>query len=702
MNKKVLFIPLIVYASCINIFAQDNHLNFSDFRAPAVPLVTHDPYFSIWSGADKLTDAETMHWTGRNHTLHSIVRIDGKSFRLMGSRPSSLEPLPQTKVHITPTRTIYSFDTPMIHFELTFLSPVLPYKMDLFGRPLSYIEWRIKSNDEKSHKVQLYMDAGGEIAVNDPEQSITWDSPEIEGLSTLRWYNPDQPVLEKKGDNLRIDWGYAYLSVPAEQMMETGAGSRDQMHRGFINDGSLPVFDNLIKPRKANDDYFVMAVVWNIGDVNLNEVSRHVMIAYDDVYSIRYTSYNARPWWRRNGQTMEQLLPDAEKEFENLKSECSKFDNDLDKDLEASGGKKYASMAELVFRQCAAAHKLVADPAGKPLLFPKENFSNGCISTVDVIYPSSPFFLLFSPALTKALLLPVFAYASSPRWKFDFAPHDLGTYPHATGQVYGGGEETEEDQMPVEETANMLIMTAALAKMEGDAKYAEEYWPLLEKWAAYLISKGFDPENQLCTDDFAGHLAHNVNLSAKAIEALASYAFLCDMTGRKEEAANTMSLCQKFTSDWISKSADGDHARLAFDLPGTWSQKYNIVWDKVLGFTLFPDSVIQKEIKFYKKIQAKYGLPLDNRERYTKNDWITWTASLSDNPQDFETLFNPIYDFACKTPQRIPLTDWYNTDNAYCIGFRARSVVGGFYMKLLCDETIWKKWFSKGENTRGK
>jgi hypothetical protein len=398
---------------------------------------------------------------------------------------------------------------------------------------------------------------------------------------------------------------------------------------------------------------------------------------------------------------MEQLLPVAAKEFEDLSLDSEKFDEELLMDLEASGGKKYAALSALVFRQCVSAHKLTADPAGMPLLFPKENFSNGCISTVDVIYPSSPFFLLFSPALTKALIQPVFSYASSTRWKFDFAPHDLGTYPHAAGQVYGGGEETEEDQMPVEETANMLIMTAALAKMEGNAEYAEKYWPVLEKWAAYLVSKGFDPENQLCTDDFAGHLAHNVNLSAKAIEALASYAFLCDMNGKKEEAAKTRSICKKFIRDWIIQSADGDHTRLAFDLPGTWSQKYNIVWDKVLGFNLFPDSLIQKEIKYYKNIQAKYGLPLDNRERYTKNDWITWTASMSGTRQNFEVLFNPVYDFACKTPQRIPLTDWYNTDNAYCIGFRARSVVGGFFMKLLSDEILWKKWFSKGENIHG-
>jgi hypothetical protein len=352
-------------------------------------------------------------------------------------------------------------------------------------------------------------------------------------------------------------------------------------------------------------------------------------------------------------------------------------------------------MCALVYRQCLAAHKLVADTKGKPLFFSKENFSNGCIGTVDVIYPFSPFTILFSPELTKAMLRPLLDYSSSPRWKFPFAPHDLGQYPWATGQVYGGGEKDETNQMPVEETGNMLIMLAALAKVEGNADFAREYWPLIGKWAAYLESKGFDPENQLCTDDFAGHLAHNVNLSAKAIVALRSYAMLCEMAGEKDKAASTLSLTRTMAADWIRLASEGDHTLLAYDRKGTWSQKYNLVWDKLLGFNLFPKEVLKREIEYYKKVQVQYGLPLDSRERYTKNDWITWSATLADNREDFMTLFNPVWEYANKTPNRVPVSDWYITDNAQMVGFQARSVVGGFYIKMLDNEAMWQKWAGK-------
>ena len=150
---------------------------------------------------------------------------------------------------------------------------------------------------------------------------------------------------------------------------------------------------------------------------------------------------------------------------------------------------------------------------------------------------------------------------------------------------------------------------AALAKVEGNADFAEQYWPQLTQWAEYLQDKGLDPENQLCTDDFAGHLAHNANLSIKAILALGSYGMLAEMTGRKAGSRASIARPRRISRrSGASWPRNGDHYRLAFDKDGTWSQKYNLVWDQLLGLNLFPAEVVQKEIAFYKTKQNKYGL----------------------------------------------------------------------------------------------
>ena len=673
-------------------------------RPPAVPLVAHDPYFSIWSMADKLTDENTKHWTGSEQPLTGLVRIDGKTYRYMGTRPRRTVPaLEQTSLAVTPTRTVYTFADAGVRMVLTFFTPAFPEDLDLLSRPVTYVNWDVASTDGNKHDVSIYLDADPVLAVNTPDQHVVWSRARAGSLTVLSAGSRDQRVLDRSGDNLRIDWGYLHLAVP-ENEHPLLANASDAMAE-FLQSGALPASDDLEMPKEPlRNSAAHLAAAFPLTVSGSQTVSRHVLLAYTEGFAIEYLNRRLRPYWQRNGQTPQEMLAAAEKQFTQLDQRGRQFDAELSADLKRVGGNAYEQLAALAYRQTLAAHGFAAGLDGQPLLFPKENFSNGCISTVDVLYPSAPFFLFFNPALLEAQLKPVLEYAALPRWKWPFAPHDLGTYPLANGQVYGGGERTEENQMPVEESGNMLILLAALGQKQESWHLSQQYWPQLTKWAAYLRAKGLDPENQLSTDDFAGHLAHNANLSIKAIEGLAAYAEIARGLGKSDIANDYSAAAKDMATKWEQMDKDGDHYKLAFDKPGTWSQKYNLVWDQLLGLHLFPARVRETELSFYLKHLNEYGLPLDNRADYTKLDWEVWTATLAGNADQFNTLMAPIAKWLNETSSRVPLTDWYDTKTSKQKGFQARSVVGGVYIKALADADMAKKWRTKASlnSTEGR
>jgi hypothetical protein len=659
-------------------------------RPPAVPLVAHDPYFSIWSMADRLTDVNTRHWTGLDQPLTGLVRIDAATYRFMGADPRQVPAMPQVSLRVTPLHTVYTFEAAGVQLEVTFFTAALPQDLAALSRPVDYLTWNISSADGRPHSVSLLLDVSPLVAVNSEDEEVTWGRSKLAGIEVLRVGSRDQRVLNRGGDNLRIDWGYFYLAVPDQG--ETTLVTADNAIASFMASGDLPQSDDMEMPRQPRNGASHLAISLRTEVSAAKPASRHVLLAFDEQYSIEYLGRKLRPYWRRNGQTAAAMLAEAEAQYPRLEERGKRFDEELTSDLEHAGGKSYAELGTLAYRQTLAAHGFAADIDDTPLLFPKENFSNGCISTVDVLYPSAPFFLFFNPALLEAQLKPVLEYSALPRWRWPFAPHDLGTYPLADGQVYGGGELTEENQMPVEESANMLILVDALGSAQGNWHLAEKYWPQLTKWADYLNAKGLDPENQLSTDDFAGHLAHNANLSIKAIEGLAAYSQMAKNLGNTKVAEQYGGAAKQMAGQWQSMALEGDHYKLAFDKPGTWSQKYNLVWDQLLALDLFPPSVRKTEIAFYLQHLNQYGLPLDNRADYTKLDWELWTATLTEDASQFAAFMDPIGKWLSETPSRVPLTDWYDSKTGRMLHFQARSVVGGVFIKALADRDLREKW----------
>ena len=663
----------------------------TEFRPPAVPLVTFDPYLSVWSEADHLNDKNTQHWTHREHSLVSLIRVDGQAYRLMGDDPDAVPALPQTGLQVTPTRSIYQFENPSVHVTLTFMTPALPSDLDTLARPVTYLTWDVRSVDGKTHTVSVYDSVSSELAVNTPTQKVQWEREPMGSLTALKVGTTEQSYLDPAGDDTRIDWGYAYAVAPSAQTT-SAMGADAALLTQFVSQGTLPTSDDTRMPRAVSDDQPVLAFAFDLGSVAAVPVSRHLMVAYDEVYAIKYFGQRLRPYWRRGGKTPAQMFHAADYNYGMLVTRCAQFDQALTADLTRAGGARYAQIAALSYRECLAGNGLAADAKGQPLFFTKESTSDGNLATVDVLFPGGPMWVLLSPALTKATLVPILDYAASPHWKFPNAPHDLGEYPQAFGRDDGG------EGMPVEESGNMLILCDALCQQEGSARFVAKWWPKLTQWAKYLQNYGQDPGDQLCTDDFMGHLAHNANLSVKAIVALAAYGDLCRLRGDRATADKYETMAKGFARHWMEAAADGDHYRLAFDKPGTWSQKYNLVWDRILGLNVFPPEVAQKEIAYYKSVMQPYGVPLDSRTHLTKTDWSLWSASLTTNEGDFQTLVSPIYDYLNQTTTRDPVADEYVTDDVHSGGMHARPVIGGLFIRMLDDPAMWHKWFKEGED----
>ncbi|WP_338152740.1 glutaminase family protein [Rufibacter ruber] len=804
-------------------------------RAPAYPLITHDPFLSLWSTTDELAASATRHWTYRDQPLLGFLRVNGKTYRFLGKeaqegfravlptsdemaytarftetappadwhtpsfndsgwktgqapfgdnekqprtlwsskdlwvrRAFTLEEAPkehlflkishsrqvevylngeriyqsdkgtsdfqyipitgaarkkikkgahilavhatgadegrwlevglvtsknrkteadilparQQEVTVTATQTKYTFTCGPVALKVTFTSPLLLHDLHLVARPISYVSFEATSTTGDAHNATIYFGASSALAVNTPDQEVTALAYTAQNLGVLKAGTTQQPVLQKDGDDQRIDWGHVYVAVPQIPKATIGVSKGAEALSQFTHGQPL-------QSGQLTGQNLMLNAFLPLGNVGKTPAKAFVLVGYDDVESVQFFGQNLKPWWKEKpGTNIELELAQAAREYQTILQQCGAFDQKLYEEAKAAGGETYANLCVLGYRQSIAAHKLVKSPQNELLFLSKENFSGAAMNTVDVTYPSAPLFLLYNPELLKGMLNGIFYYSESGKWTKPFPAHDLGTYPLANGVMY-------KEDMPVEEAGNMLILTAAIAKTEGNAAYARKHWATLTTWAAFLATEGFDPANQLCTDDFAGHLARNANLSVKAIVGLRCYGLLAHMLGEKETAQKYTALAEGMVQNWMKLADAGDHYALTFDNKDTWSQKYNLVWDTVLDLNLFPQKVREQEVAYYLTKQNPFGLPLDSRKTYTKSDWIIWTATLAQNQQDFSALITPVAKFSAQTPNRAPLTDWHETTNGRQVvfaqygrhmGFQARSVVGGYFMKLLAEK----------------
>ena len=674
------------------------------FRAPAVPLVTHDPFFSVWSFADKLTDDTTRHWDGVRKYMIGVMALDGELYEFMGSvNPdnsryiSGFKKLEQTDVEIRPMTTTYTFQNAKVELKLQFTSPLLLNDLDILSRPISYVTYELRSLDGQEHQCHMHFGFSAEFCVNETTQKVYVNTD----CYSIFFSSGTENMLMQAGDDHRIEWGDFHVIAPEyiqkamslrkfQGSLTAEYGSKfcaaNQMaaqgpNRELAGPNSYRAYDwTTVHP------YYPTIVIRKDLTVGADTVRDQFALGYDDVKSIQYFGENIEAYWRRNGMGFGMLMQKAIHEYEEILEKVRVFEDEL---LEKARtvSDKYADIISLNYRLAIAGHKLTWHD-GKLQFFSKENYSNGCIATVDVTYPSIPLFLIYAPELVEGMLDPVFKLVDKGLWDFEFAPHDVGTYPIANGQVYGftfrhrGMRRPIESQMPVEECGNMLLCVAAVCFAKKDMAYFKEHCALLKQWADYLVKIGYNPDNQLCTDDFAGHLAHNCNLSVKAICGLASYAKMLREIG-DDTAAYYDAKAREMAATWEKEAFNGDHYRLTFDQADSWSLKYNMVWDKLFDLKLFSQQVYDLELSWYKKQVKGYGIPMDSRGDVTKTDWQMWSTKLFDDKEYTDMIVDAMWKFMCETPDRVPFSDMNYASAPIMRGFQARTVQAGLFINLL-------------------
>lgn len=639
---------------------------------PAIPLLTHDPYFSIWSTSDNPTTSTTKHWTKERKRLEMYIQIDGTDYQLLSRGEGKNAEWLGTEVR--PTVTEYRYRVNSRQVRLRFCSPLLPDDLDRLSTPITLV--RAECSDPKAVFRVVWHD---DICYDGSQPpAMIGCAHRSKSLNHGMMGRQMQNILSHSADGACIDWGYAWMSSDAPVEFAHGMGH----YRLSLN-------------------------------AQLDRGVQDVLLGYDDVVSIDYFGFAAKAWYARNGKTMRQAMEELWQQRNEVWTRCERFDEELMRQAQDIGGAEYVKLVCASYRQAVSAHKLIADEQGQPVFLSKENNSNGCIGTVDVSYPSAPLFLLYAPELVRAMCRPILRFAQCPVWKHTYAPHDVGRYPHATGQVYGldaqalGGDVCGEPgdrgvylpyyvlaeendiyldskQMPVEECGNMLLLLAAALRADHEEDMVRTHQNLLRQWAEYLEKNGADPGEQLCTDDFAGHLAGNVNLAMKAACGIAAYAYICETLGDAGEGRKWLHTAQRMAQEICRRADRGDHTSLTMDGPAeSWSLKYNMVWDLLFGFGFCEQAWYDREIEWYLRQERRYGTPLDNREEYTKSDWLLWVAAMCDKEEHKQRMYAAVARYLEETPSRVPFSDWYDTQNGRSIGFIARSVQGGIFMPLL-------------------
>ncbi|PGH18135.1 hypothetical protein AJ79_00764 [Helicocarpus griseus UAMH5409] len=645
----------------------------SRLTPPVLPLIVRNPYLSTWLGNAR-EDPWTkwpMFWTGEHVGLSLMASVPdtGRVYPLLGRPQDSLTPVTSdsgynisyptylgSKYDASSTNLTYSIAAPEsaessdpIRITVSFLSPITPTSTLRQSIPAGYVTVYVKGN----RNVNIYMDLNGQWVSGHRDAPIVWEFDHIipdEGEDRLkRWQvrRETEQLLTEHND--RSEWGTLHIVAPEDVRYESGTSAilRKRFARTGtlqnVNDGAFrQIMDQ--EPVFAFAKSFVLNETDDASDSNIVRDSVTFTIAHIQDPVVQFAAARGltmmKPLWESwfpGG--VDKLLAFHQSDFQNAAALATNYSTQLEVDAFLSGAEDYVDIVALSARQVLGATSF-SGTAENPILFLKEISSNGNFQTVDVIFPSFPFFLYTNPRWLAYLLEPLIEHMLSGQYPNTYSMHDLGAhFPNATGHPDG-----KDEYMPVEECGNMLIMGLALVNslrypakdsfishradnnddetvgifplteletingidkldspwaMTPDAddkaqKWVERSYKLWKQWTGYLVEFSLLPHNQLSTDDFAGWLALQTNLALKGIIGINAMSQMSAVVGNTDESKYYKNISDTYVTKWeeYGYSRDKTHAKLAYDWYGSWTTLYNLYADSLLCFHLEDDSAI--------------------------------------------------------------------------------------------------------------
>jgi hypothetical protein len=654
---------------------------FTPIRPPATPLAVRSPYLTTWLPGDSLAGTWPTFWRGAVTAIAGIVRVDNQPYVFIGAPGGGWPLVTQTSLVVTATRSTYTQTAGPVTVTTEFFSPVDPADLRRQSVPMSYLTVSVAANDGGSHTVSLYLDISGEWAHGDRGQQLSWASQVVGGLRAHTCSPTNPSVLAENTD--QASWGTVVFATDNVTGLTWQTGADTTVRTAAAATGALPGTNDTNQPRAINDNWPVFGFNRALGAVGPAGSGAIVFtIGHVRTPAVTYLGAQLDPWWRTSWATWQDMLQWFRADYPAALAGGIATDSAMSawahQAVGSGAGDQYAAITALALRQAVSGTEIV-NRGGAPWVMLKEISSNGDFSTVDVIYPAFPAYLQLSPHYLELVLAPILDYAENQGYPKAWAPHDLGVYPNAFGHLTTG-----EEDMPVEESANMLIMaTAVIARMPAAraTAYAQQHYAILKKWADYLVANLPDPGNQNQTDDFTGFIAHSVNLALKGIVGIGAMAEVATAAGTAGDVTYYSQKARAYIASWtgLGQNAGSTHMKLTYDgADTTWSLKYNGFPDRLLNTNLVPPAVAAEEAAWYLQNQHAYGVLLDPRNQYTKTDWELWTAAfLAGHADARDMLVQKAYAFADTTTSRVPFTDWYDTNSGNQQGFADRPVIGG-------------------------